>query len=79
MTILLDVPVEVGLARKRAQAQANRFEAETVAFHTRVREAYQAMAAAEPARWHRFDGQEPADRLAEAIWQVVAARMGLPA
>jgi dTMP kinase len=76
MTLLLDLPVEVGLARKHAQEQSNRFEAETLAFHARVRSAYRALAAAEPARWRCFDGTAPVDRVADEIWGAVAARMG---
>jgi dTMP kinase len=77
MTLLLDLPVEVGLARKHAQDQRNRFEAEAVAFHARVREAYLAMAAAAPSRWQVFDGCAPVEELADQIWAVVAARLGL--
>jgi dTMP kinase len=77
MTLLLDVPVEVGLARKHAQGGSNRFEAETLAFHARVREAYRAMANAEPSRWRCFDGLEPADQLEIEIWAAVALRSGL--
>ena len=78
MTILLDLPVEVGLARKHTQqAGWNRFEAETLAFHSRVREGYHALVQSEPRRWHCFDGERPVDELAEEIWRVVAARMGL--
>jgi dTMP kinase len=77
MTMLLDVPVEVGLARKDAQGGSNRFEAEALAFHARVREMYQAMAQADPQRWNCFNGLEEPDRLAEKIWSAVAARMGL--
>ena len=76
MTLLLDVPVEVGLARKRAQEQGNRFEAETLAFHGRVQAAYRELAAAEPSRWRCFDGGAPVDQVAEEIWDAVAARMG---
>jgi dTMP kinase len=76
MTMLLDVPVEVGLARKHAQGASNRFEAEALAFHARVQAAYRAMAEAEPSRWHCFKGDESADRIAAEIWKVVAARMG---
>jgi dTMP kinase len=76
MTLLLDVPVEVGLTRKRAQDQGNRFEAETLAFHTRVQSAYRALAAAEPSRWRCFDGTTPVDQVAEEIWGAVAARLG---
>ena len=77
VTLLLDVPVEVGLSRKHAQDQHNRFEAEAVAFHTRVREAYLGMAAASPSRWHVLDGCLPLETLSAQIWSVVAARLGL--
>jgi dTMP kinase len=76
LTLLLDVPVEVGLARKGAGADEdwNRFEAEALAFHQRVRRAYLALAEAEPQRWCRLDGQRSIDDLAHDIWGVVAAR-----
>jgi dTMP kinase len=78
MTILLDLPVEVGLARKQSQqAGWNRFEDEALAFHSRVREGYLTLAHNEPERWHCFDGSRPADSLAEEIWRVIAARLGL--
>jgi dTMP kinase len=75
MTILLDLPVEVGLARKHAQAQANRFEAETVAFHERVRSAFLSLASAEPERWHCFDGTRDPDVLSEQICALVRSRI----
>lgn len=78
MTTLLDLPVEIGLARKHTQqAGWNRFEAEALAFHARVRDGYRALAAREPRRWHCFDGTRPVETLAEEIWRVVSARMGL--
>jgi len=78
MTILLDLPVEEGLARKHTQqAGWNRFEDEALAFHSRVREGYHTLAHAEPERWHCFDGLQPADSLSEEIWRVIAARLGL--
>ena len=77
MTLLLDVDVEVGLARKNAQGGSNRFEAEARLFHQRVRAAYRALAQAEPSRWYCVDGLESPDRIADNIWSAVAARMGL--
>ncbi len=66
LTILIDVPVEVGLGRKRAGAW-NRFEdAEDVAFFEKVRGAYLDLAAAEPDRFRVVDGSgtvEDTDRL----------------
>jgi dTMP kinase len=79
LTFLLDVPVEVGLARKHAQAQSNRFEAETLAFHARVQAAYRTLAAAEPDRWRCLDGVASVDHLANEIWDAVAAQMGMQA
>jgi dTMP kinase len=80
MTMLLDVPVEVGLARKRSQDQhdpADRFEAETLAFHIRVQAAYRALAEAEPGRWRCFNGEDSPERLEEQVWGSVAVQMGL--
>jgi dTMP kinase len=79
MTMLMDVPVEVGLARKHTQ-ERNRFEAEATAFHGRVREAFLQLAAtAPPGRWYTFDGCLPADLIASQIWQVVSDRLGVSA
>ena len=77
LTVLLDLPVEIGLARKHPHEDWNRFEAETRDFHQRVRDAYQALARAEPRRWVCFDGRKPAAELADEIWQRVAAQMEL--
>ena len=77
MTLLLDLPVEIGLARKHAGEDWNRFEAEERAFHDRVRAAYHALAEREPARWTCFDGRKAAEELEDEIWQRVRTRMGL--
>ncbi|MDP2182638.1 MAG: dTMP kinase [Actinomycetota bacterium] len=50
LTIVLDVPPEVGLARASRESQPDRLEAESVAFHERVREGFLEIAAAEPER-----------------------------
>ena len=76
ITLLLDVPLEVGLARKTAQGGSNRFEAEALLFHQRLRDAYNALANAEPNRWLCFDGLESPDRIGDKIWSAVSARMG---
>jgi dTMP kinase len=78
MTVLLDLPVEIGLARKHTQQTGwNRFEAEALGFHSRVRDGYRALARGEPTRWHCFDATKPLDVLADEIWRTLAARMGL--
>ena len=56
LTLLLDVPVEVGLARKRA-GEWNRFEdTQDIAFFEQVRAGYLALASAEPDRFRVVDG-----------------------
>lgn len=71
LTILLDVPVEIGLERTRRRAEWNRFEdTEAVAFFERVRAAYLRLAAAEPDRFRVVDGSgsvEAADAAIRAL------------
>ena len=72
-TILIDVPVEVGLARK-SEAETTRWEAHfDRAFHERVRAGYLSFASAEPARWVIVDGTAPADDVFAALWGVLVA------
>lgn len=81
LTLLLDLPVEEGLRRRKQDpAEWNRFDAASLAFHEKVRAGYQALAAAEPARWRVIDAARPADGVAEAVWGAVAEAMqlGLP-
>ena len=76
-TILIDVPVEVGLARKSA-AETTRWEAHfDRAFHERVRAGYLSFAAADPARWVVVDGTAPADDVFAALWDVLLDIPGL--
>jgi len=67
LTILLDLPVEVGLGRK--SDEVTRFEAfQDVAYHERVRAAFLGFAAAEPARYVVVDATgDPDDVLAGAV------------
>lgn len=58
-TVLLDAPVEVGLARARNRSAEDRFEGETVAFFERVRACYLERAAREPQRYHLVDAARP--------------------
>jgi dTMP kinase len=72
LTILLDVPVEIGLARK-APDDRTRFEtAYDLAFHRRVRNGFLAMAVAEPGRFAVVDATAPADAVAGRIERSVA-------
>ena len=81
MTILLDLPVEVGLGRKSTRDESqegwNRFEAEALAFHQRVREAYHELVQAEPERWRCVDASQPPETVSEEVWRLVVPRLGL--
>ncbi len=80
LTVLLDLPVAVGLARKRAAegtaaGEWTRFEAEAREFHERVRAGYLALAQREPARWLVLDARAPIDALHAAIFDAVRRRL----
>ncbi|MGY1795348.1 dTMP kinase [Geodermatophilus sp. SYSU D00525] len=75
LTVLLDLPPEAGLARARGRAAADRLESESVEFHERVRATFLDLAAAEPGRYLVLDAQRPADELATAVRERVAALM----
>jgi len=67
LTVLLDLPAEEGLARKKSKRQ-DRFEKEKVAFHERVRKGYLKLADREPKRWLVVDARQGKEKIAELIW-----------
>jgi dTMP kinase len=71
LTILLNIPAEEGLARKKGR-EKDRFEQEELAFHHRVREGYLKLAAEEPQRWLVIDAGQPKDKISRIIWQRVS-------
>jgi len=71
LTVLLDIPVEIGLGRKRAKRQ-DRFEGEDIAFHQRVRAGYLKLAKEEPRRWLVIDATRSQKKIADIIWQRVS-------
>lgn len=73
LTLLLDLPAEVGLAR-RAEGR-NRLDEEPLEFHRRVRDGYLAEAAREPDRWQIVDAALPEERVAEACLAAVRGRL----
>ena len=78
LTIILDLPVQVGLERakqRRGSARADRFEGEGVEFHQKLRYAYLDIAAHEPDRCVVIDTTASKDIVADAIWQAVESRL----
>ena len=66
-TILLDAPVETGLARANARGQPDRLDVERVDFYKRVRACYLEIAAAEPERFVVVDASVSADTVGHAV------------
>lgn len=80
LVVVIDVPVEVGLARRDAgrAEELTRFEdadRHDLAFHQRVREGYLAMAAADPGRWLVVDGRGAPGEVAEAVGRAVESAL----
>ena len=74
LTLVLDVPATIGLARaksRRGTDQSDRFESEDLAFHERLREAFRQLASSEPDRCILIDAGLSKDRVASDIWAAV--------
>ncbi|MFH1639631.1 MAG: dTMP kinase [Chloroflexota bacterium] len=76
LTVLADVPVEVGLARKRAE-RSDRFQQEVVAFHRKVRDGFLRIARGEPDRFLVIDATKSQEEIAQIVWQKVAGLLSL--
>lgn len=81
LTLILDLPVETGLARAIARRGANaadRFEGEDIEFHRGLRRTFLDISAAEPERCAVIDAAAGERQTAAAIWSLVAGRFSLP-
>lgn len=72
LTLLLDLPVDIGLARQR---RVDRMSAEDIEFHERVRQGFLAIARSEPDRFVVLDAARPFDEVCAAAY--AAARKAL--
>ncbi|MGQ4583190.1 dTMP kinase [Lysobacter sp. F60174L2] len=78
LTLLLDVPVEIGLQRARGRGDADRIESEADEFFERVRTGYRTRAEAEPQRFRIIDASQPVEAVAaQAVAQLQAHRDAL--
>ena len=80
LTLLVDIDVETSLARARARNAAQpagetRMDEQSLEFHRKVYEAYQALAAGEPERIRRIDGRAAIEEIERAIWDMVSAHV----
>ena len=77
LTLVLDLPVEAGLARAASRRGAeNRYESMPTDFHRRVRAGFLEIAAADTGRCVVIDASQPIDTIADAIARAVRDRLG---
>nr|WP_246887450.1 dTMP kinase [Pseudomonas protegens] len=67
LTLVFDLPVDVGLARASARGRLDRFEQEGQAFFEKVREAFLARAAAAPQRYVLVDAAQPLAQVQQSL------------
>jgi dTMP kinase len=72
LTLVLDLPVSVGLARRRAdRGQQNRLDRETEPFHRKVRRGFLALAAEEPRRMTIVNANRPTQEVQDDLTEIV--------
>ena len=78
LTLVFDLPADVGLARAHARAGTEmRFESKGMAFHERLREGFRAIAVAEPDRCLIIDAAADMDSVELAVWRTVTERLAV--
>ncbi|MBM0232215.1 dTMP kinase [Micromonospora sp. STR1_7] len=79
LVVLLDVEPHTGLSRVASRsAGPDRLEAESIAFHERVRYAFLDLAAADPKRYLVLDASRPADEITGLVVRRVEEMLGKP-
>ena len=78
LTVILDLPAEIGLARAKARASVDdRFELLDQAFHERLRQGFRQIAAEDGARCVLIDGSNDLQTVHRAILDAVESRLGV--
>jgi dTMP kinase len=80
LTLILDLPVDIGLARAAMRDDGEaRFEAKGHEFHERLRQAFLHIARREPERCAVIDAEGPVEAVEARIWAAVSERLGVTA
>jgi dTMP kinase len=78
LTIVLDVPAEVGLARaaaRRGLAAADRFEAEDLGFHRKLRDAFRQITVDDPLRCVLVAADGDIATVSQRVWEAVTDKL----
>lgn len=79
LTLLFDVPSEVGLKRRQTNGEEwNRLDDKNLQYHRRVREGYLRLAAEEPDRWIVLDAGQPTELVTREVVRRMIERGVLP-
>lgn len=77
VTVLLDVPLALGSARRAEAGSAlDRIESELEAFHARVADGFRQLAIDDPRHWVVVDGSGPVDEVARLVHRAVDELLG---
>jgi len=77
LTLLFDIPVELGMSRVAGRGEADRFEIESIRFFRRVRQAYLERAEANPRRFRIIDASRDQEQVWHQVESVLIAGLGL--
>jgi len=75
LTLLLDLDVSVGLARRQKDGDINRLDAFELAFHQRVRAGYHELVTTEPDRWVIIDAAQPLNQVQQDLRTAILSRL----
>jgi dTMP kinase len=77
LTLVFDLPVEIGLERAMGRDMfETRFESKGLAFHQRLRDAFRAIAEADPERCVLIDAAASMEAVTDQVWRAVQDRLG---
>lgn len=78
LTLILDLPPELGLERAKARGARNRYDTAALSYHEALRAGFLAAARQEPGRCVVIDGARSPDSVADDVWSAVMQRLTAP-
>lgn len=69
--IYLDVPPEIGIARKKSQEEFNRLDSESLEFHHKVRKGYKELVSSNRDFWYEINAEMGVEKVHDSIVNIV--------